>query len=144
MRTSLAVLAGFLLASLVPAPHPRAPFQAIAADRSCGAIGKTFVRSTLYFGLSRPAGSISDEEWTAFLRDEVTPRFPSGLTVWEADGQWRRPDQTIGHEKAKVLLLVHDAGSASQRAVTELVTRYKRRFQQESVLWETANVCAAF
>src|ERR1043165_1199386 len=142
MRTPLAVLLGFLLASIAPLPH--APFHAIAADRPCGTIGKPFVRSTLYFGLSRPAGSITDEEWTAFLRDEVTPRFPSGLTVWEADGQWRRPDQTIAHEKAKVLLLVHDTGAASKRAVNDLIVRYKDRFQQESVLWETANVCAAF
>jgi hypothetical protein len=30
------------------------------------------IRTTLYFGLSRPKGSISELEWQIFLRDEVT------------------------------------------------------------------------
>ena len=65
------------------------------------------VRTTLYFGLSKQKGSVSELEWQTFLRDEVTARFPNGLTTWEADGQWRGSDGTIGHERAKVLLLVH-------------------------------------
>src|SRR5688500_10226298 len=32
---------------------------------------------------------------------------PEGLTVWEADGQWRSAAGTIDHEQSKVLLLVH-------------------------------------
>jgi hypothetical protein len=74
----------------------------------------------------------------------VTPRFPQGLTVWEADGQWRRPDGRIGRERAKVLLLVHDDTPEVRVALGAIVTMYKRSFQQESVLWETARVCAAF
>jgi len=71
-------------------------------------------------------------------------RFPDGLTVWEARGQWRRPDGRIGRERAKILLLVHEDTPAVRAALGELVTRYKRAFEQESVLWETARVCAAF
>ena len=33
-------------------------------------------------------------------------RFPGGLTVWEANGQWRHPDGQVEHEAAKVVLLV--------------------------------------
>jgi hypothetical protein len=102
------------------------------------------MRTTLYFGLTRPAGSVSEAEWQTFLREDVTPRFPDGLTVWEADGQWRRPDGSIGRERAKVLLLVHEDSSSVRAALGEVVGRYKRAFQQESVLWETARVCAAF
>lgn len=32
---------------------------------------------------------VSDEDWRAFLAAEVTPRFPDGLTVIDAAGQWR-------------------------------------------------------
>ena len=102
------------------------------------------MRTTLYFGLAHPLGKVSESQWQAFLRDEVTPRFPDGLTVWQADGQWRRSDGHISRERAKVLLLVHDEAPAVRTALAAIVASYKRLFQQESVLWETAPVCAAF
>jgi hypothetical protein len=114
-----------------------------AADSGCGP-GTAYTRTTLYFGLSRPAGTITDADWQAFLREQVTPRFPEGLTVWEADGQWRRPDASIAFERAKVLLLVHDGGARARSDLAAIVSHYKHKFQQESVLWESAGVCAAF
>lgn len=146
MRPLIPVLLAFAAASFLAPPEHPFDLQARAATstRECGPEGKSYVRTTLYFGLSRPAGSISDAEWQEFLTNEVTPRFPDGLTVWEADGQWRRADATIGRERAKVLLVVHDGKTAALKALQELVARYKQKFQQESVLWESANVCAAF
>jgi hypothetical protein len=87
---------------------------------------------------------VTEAQWRSFLRNEVTPRFPDGLTVWEANGQWRRADGRIGEERAKVLLLVHEETPAARAALSELVARYKKMYQQESVLWETATVCAMF
>jgi hypothetical protein len=75
------------------------------------------------------------------LRNHVTPRFPEGLTVWEADGQWRRPDGRIARERSKVMLLVHDDTPATREGLGALVTAYKRLFEQESVLWESSVVC---
>jgi hypothetical protein len=46
----------------------------------CGASSAPQIRTTLYFGLSRPKGSVSELEWQIFMRDEVTRRFPDGLT----------------------------------------------------------------
>ena len=124
----------------------RSAFVSQAGDIShpCGPSGTAHVRTTLYFGLARPAGTVSEVEWQSFLREQVTPQFPDGLTVWEADGQWRRPDGSIGRERAMVLLLVHDETPAARDALGALVTSYKREFQQESVLWESAVVCATF
>jgi hypothetical protein len=113
-------------------------------DRPCGPLGTAHMRTTLYFGLSRPSGSISGSQWQSFLRTEVTPRFPDGLTVWEADGQWRGSGGHISRERAKVLLLVHDETPAVRAALSAIVQAYKKSFQQDSVLWETAPVCAAF
>jgi len=79
--------------------------QAVAV-RNCGSAAPQ-LRTTLYFGSARPKGSVSELEWQLFLRDEVTPRFPNGMTVWDAEGQWRGPGGEIGHERTKVLLLVH-------------------------------------
>jgi len=76
------------------------------------------------------------------VRDEVTPRFPSGLTVWDAEGQWQSQG-SVGHERTKVLLLVHPDNAAAQESVQAVIGRYRKAFEQESVLWETARVCAA-
>jgi len=86
---------------------------------------------------------VSELEWQIFLRDEVTSRFPQGLTVWEAEGQWKGADGAIGHERTKVLLLVHPDTAAARDSVQALMTRYRKTFDQESVLFETARVCAA-
>jgi hypothetical protein len=112
------------------------------ADPQCGPASAQ-VRTTLYFGLSKQKGSVSELEWQMFLRDEVTSRFPEGLTTWEADGQWRSSDGSIGHERSKVLLLVHPDTPAARTSVQTVIERYRKAFEQESVLWETARVCAA-
>jgi hypothetical protein len=115
-----------------------------AASVACAPAGVTYTRTTLYFGLAHPAGTISEREWKLFLREEVTPRFPRGFTSWEAEGQWRNGDGRIAREPAKVLLIVHAGTQDVRDALIGLVERYKQTFRQESVLWESAAVCAAF
>jgi hypothetical protein len=112
-------------------------------DAQCGAASAAQLRTTLYFGLGRPKGMVSELEWQLFLRDEVTTRFPEGLTVWDAHGQWRQSGGDIGTERTKVLLLVHADSSQARDAVQAVIGRYRKAFEQESVLWETARVCAA-
>ena len=109
----------------------------------CGASTAAQVRTTLYFGSARPKGSVSELEWQIFLRDEVTARFPDGLTVWDAEGQWREPTGTIDHERSKVLLLVHGDTPAAREGVQAVIATYLKAFDQQSVLWETAPVCPA-
>ena len=46
-------------------------------------------QARLFFGLHGSAGMVSEREWALFLGQIVTPRFPDGLTVFEASGQWR-------------------------------------------------------
>ena len=117
--------------------------QGVAVTMECGTASASQIRTTLYFGLARPKGSVSELEWQIFLRDEVTRRFPDGLTVWGAQGQWRTPAGTIDHEQAKVLLLVHPETAAARQAVQAVIEAYRKTFEQESVLWESARVCVA-
>lgn len=142
--SALAVLLTALVSAI--ALRPAGMIQDNPPDRPSGCIasGTSYMRTTLYFGLTRKAGRISESQWQAFLREKVTPRFPDGLTVWEADGQWRRPDGRIGKERAKVLLLVHNESAQVRTALADIIRDYKHDFQQESVLWESAPVCAAF
>ena len=65
----------------------RADTRAPIREAECGTASGAQLRTTLYFGLGRPKGTVSELEWQLFVRDEVTPRFPSGLTVWDAEGQ---------------------------------------------------------
>lgn len=112
------------------------------AVQTCGSAASQ-LRTTLYFGGGRPKGSVSELEWQLFLRDEVTSRFPNGMTVWDAEGQWRGPEGKIGHERTKVLLLVHPDTEQARQAIRVVIDRYRKAFEQESVLWETSHVCVA-
>ena len=113
------------------------------APIECGAATAAQLRTTLYFGMARPKGSVSELEWQLFLRDDVTPRFPVGLTVWDAEGQWRSGPAVVEHERTKVLLLVHPDTPDARNLVLEVINRYRKAFDQESVLWETSRVCVA-
>ena len=123
--------------------QPPAEAQALTVTMDCGATSASQLRTTLYFGLARPKGSVSELEWQLFLRDEVTRRFPEGLTVWAAEGQWRTPAGSVDHEQTKVLLLVHPDTAAARKSVQAVIETYRKTFEQRSVLWESARVCVA-
>jgi hypothetical protein len=121
----------------------RVDAQGFTVVMDCGGTSAPQIRTTLYFGLARPNGAVSELEWQIFLRDEVTKRFPDGFTVWEAEGQWRTPAGTIDHERSKVMLLVHADTTQARQSVQEIITSYRKVFEQQSVLWESARVCGA-
>jgi hypothetical protein len=146
MRALMITLGTFIFAAGFVAGgrlQPPVGAQGFSVVMECGASSAAQVRTTLYFGLARPKGSVTELEWQLFLRDEVTRRFPDGLTVWEAEGQWRTPDGSIDHEQAKVLLLVHPDTMAARQSVLAVIEAYRQRFEQQSVLWENARVCVA-
>lgn len=96
-----------------------------------------YIRTELYFGRSIPGGgTVSEEDWQKFVDEIVTPRFPDGLTVLDADGQWRGKDGTVAREKSKVLILLYPRKQrkASDARIEEIRSEYKKRFSQESVL----------
>ena len=117
--------------------------QGFTVTMDCGSSSASQIRTTLYFGLSRPKGSVSELEWQIFLRDEVTKRFPDGLTVWQAEGQWQTAAGSIDREQSKVLLLVHADTAAARQSVQAVIEAYRKAFDQQSVLWESARVCIA-
>jgi hypothetical protein len=96
--------------------------------------GDPMVETRLYFGLRiEGGGEVSDAQWREFLDSEITPRFPDGLTVLQAYGQWRDGlDGPIGREPSRVLVIVH-GGDADAR-IAALVAAYKARFKQQAVL----------
>jgi hypothetical protein len=128
-----ALLAGLFVATLLV-------FGAIspAATRAVQAVTsvqQVRVSDRLYFGRSHPGGVVTEAEWALFLADVVTPRFPQGLTVWSADGQWRDNSRRIKREPTFVLEVVHETDASADQSLKEIVAEYRRRFAQESVLW---------
>jgi hypothetical protein len=92
------------------------------------------VESKLYFGLSRPdGGQVEEPQWQDFLTREVTPRFPSGFTVFNGFGQWRSGDNKIVAERSKVLIIVHPSTDEDAKALAAIKAAYVSRFHQESV-----------
>lgn len=101
-----------------------------AAAQACG----PRVLSRLYFGLGSPEGPIAPAAFQAFVDEVVTPRFPEGLTLLAADGQWRGKEGKTEREGSRVLELVHEASAEVDQKLVQIVTLYKQRFHQESVL----------
>ena len=132
-RTLPGLLVGLqaLVLGACVAVHEATPMPAVAPAAGLS----VQILDRLYFGRDIPGGgNVSDRDWTAFLAEIVTPRFPSGLTVLRGDGQWRDAAGAIAHEPSFVLELIHPEDAATERAVREIADEYKRRFSQESVL----------
>jgi Protein of unknown function (DUF3574) len=95
-----------------------------------------FYRTELYFGSEKPDGSeVTEEELERFVDDEVTPRFPDGLTLLSGEGQFRDSSGEIVEEPSYVLILLyppHDREASDE--IEEIREDYKREFEQESVL----------
>ena len=87
---------------------------------------------------------VDDATWKAFLNDTVTPRFPDGLTVLDAYGQWRNPDGVIEREPSNVLIVLVPPSDGPMRSMNEIADEYKTRFNQGAVLKTTSDACVEF
>ena len=87
---------------------------------------------------SRTEGIISEAEFQKFLDTEITPRFPDGLTVIDANGQFRNRAGIIIKEPTKILVLIYPNSPEKKQAIQNIINLYKSQFQQESVLRVTS------
>ena len=132
-----------LIACLLAVTSCSRPAGARSADAFCALGDTALVRDVLYFGRNTPGGTeLRDSAWHEYVDEVVTPRFPAGLTIWEAAGQWRGASGKVEREKSKVLTLLHPGDSGSDRRVVEAVGEYKRRFAQEAVPRERVMTCS--
>jgi hypothetical protein len=100
-------------------------------------IGELFARTELFFGSAKPDGSeVTMEEFQQFLDDEITPRFPDGLTLLMGLGQFRGSSGVIIQERSMLLILLYpvEVRRDSSVKIEEIREAYKKLFQQESVL----------
>jgi hypothetical protein len=107
-----------------------------------------WVDTKLYFGLGpadHPEQGVSEAEWRAFLDKEVTPRFPSGLSVVDVYGQWQGKKDPAPQRLRSKLLIVDYPDTEENRAKVEAIrAAWKRQTGQLSVLRVTEPADVSF
>ena len=133
-----------LVAGCVHQPHSHA--EPTTAAATCAPGDTAMRRSVLYFGAAIPDSSdtVDAAEWQAFLDRDVTPRFPDGLTWFDARGQWRGHDGQVIGEDSRVLILLHGDDAAATASIETIRNAYKQTFAQEAVMVERELSCVAF
>jgi Protein of unknown function (DUF3574) len=134
MRSLVATAALLALAACTPPP---------AATSTCPAPLRPAVEVDLYFGGEAGNGrAVSEAEWAAFMVEEVTPRFPDGLSVIDVAGQYREPSGRMVREKTKLIVVVIFDAPAHLPKVQAVIDAYNRRHSQNSVFRTEHAVCA--
>jgi hypothetical protein len=117
------------------------------AQLSCTSVPQSnrWVRTQLFFGLSKPDGSlISADDFQRFLDSEVTPRVRSGLTVLDGRGQFLSETGALVRESSKLLILFYPFDERTSASVEDIRKAYRTRFEQESVLRVDEAECVSF
>jgi hypothetical protein len=100
----------------------------------------------LMFGrdIGRGVG-VSEAEWQRFVARELVSRFPDGLTIIDAVGQWRNRDSgRIVQEPSKHVEIVLPGNKDDDARLDAVVAAYKRAFHQHSVGVIVRPACVAF
>lgn len=110
---------------------------------ACAAPLKPALELNLYFGRDiEGGGEVSETQWAAFVTDEVTPRFPDGLSVLNVAGQTRNSLNQTLRERTKLLVVVVFDAPAHRDKVQAIVDAYNKRFGQHGVFRTEQPVCA--
>ena len=99
----------------------------------------------LFFG--RNVGDtvgVSEADFARFVDTELTPRFPDGLTVLDAAGQWRGASGVVGREPSKLVVLALPGHAGDDAKLDAVRAAYKARFSQEAVLIVSQPACLGF
>src|SRR5262245_5636522 len=96
-----------------------------------------YVRTHLYFGTAKGDGTaVSEQEFRDFVDQVIARRFPDGLTVAPAQGQFKSSDGTVIKEQSFVVTLLYPADSQKEcsRRINTIRQLYLNLHDQESVL----------
>ena len=137
---SALLLAMFVMSGCATAVPAQSPVTAsLQGDVQRPAQASGWVRSELYFGVGEDTGngtSVSDAQWRDFLDKQVTPRFPDGLTVFDAYGQGLfRGKEEPNRLRSKVLVVLHEDSSARRADIEAIRLAWKQATGHQSVLW---------
>jgi hypothetical protein len=140
----------FLFFALGLSPLALSAQQAVSptlkGDAAHPAHAEHWVDTRLYFGLGpadAPDKGVSEAAWRDFLDKEVTPRFPSGLSVIDVYGQWQGKGEIAPERiRSKLLVIDYPATPANAAKIEAIRTAWKQKTGDQSVMkvTEPANV----
>lgn len=120
----------------------------LLGDAAHPAATSGWVETRLYFGLGlvdKPDSGVSEQVWRAFLDQEVTPRFPDGLSVIDVYGQWQGKQQTSPERLRSKQLVIDYPDTAENRAKVEAIrAAWKQHTGDQSVLRVTQSADVSF
>jgi hypothetical protein len=109
-------------------------------------LGKPQQIAELMFG--RKIGdriAVSEARFATFVDREITPRFPDGLSIIAASGQWRDAKRNrIVREPSKLVQIVLPGTPQDAERLNQIADAYKRRFRQQSVAVIIRPACVSF
>lgn len=107
-----------------------------------------WVDTKLDFGLGpadHPERGVSETDWRAFLDKEVTPRFPSGLSVVDVYGQWQGVKEPAPERlRSKMLIVDYPDTQENRDKVDAIRAAWKQKTGDQSVLRVTQPVDVSF
>jgi len=131
-----------------PSSNPAAAAPSLTGDPNHPGETKGWVDTKLYFGLGpsdQPEKGISEAQWRDFLDKQVTPRFPSGLSVVEVYGQWQGKNQPAPERLRSKMLIIDYSDTQENRDKIEAIRAvWKQQTGDQSVLRVTAPVDVSF
>jgi hypothetical protein len=138
-----------LLLLLLPfAPLPAQTIPTLHGDRAHPSHAAHWVDSRLYFGLGpadAPDKGVPESAWRNFLDKEVTPRFPSGLSVIDVYGQWQGKQETKPERvRSKVLMIDYPSTPENTAKIEAIRIAWKKLTGDQSVMRVTQPADVSF
>jgi hypothetical protein len=110
-------------------------FRQVNLAQTSPEITPRLIQEDLYF--VRKVGTteaVTEQQFRQFLGNEITSRFPTRLTVYDANRQVLDSSGRLIREPSQLVsLIVEDTGN-TDRAIDEMINLYRQKFQQDSVL----------
>jgi hypothetical protein len=104
-----------------------------------------YVKTELYFGLSKPDGTtLTNAEWNAIADTVITSALTNGCTIIECSGVWTGNGKITRESSRLVIALNAIDDKFANNNIESIRMKYKQYFNQSSVLRIDSKVKAAF
>lgn len=102
-----------------------------------------YIKTELYFGLSKKNGVVTEQEWTDFKINYISKRF-SGYTEIQSKGFWTNPKGETVSENSRIIIYLNKGTKQDSLDIVYVIDNYKQIYDQESVLKIDTQVRAGF
>ncbi len=107
--------------------------------------GEKMTKTELYFGLSKPDGSmVSAHEWQSFADTVIAKTFTEGSTIIDGQGQWLGHNGRLVSEPSKILIILSKLTPERSTQIETIREKYKKYYQQEAVMRVDEQLKVAF